>query len=94
MIFFTFVINCVRVQGESMLPTLKPNDAVFYIKTEDIEVGDIIIYESDDYREIVHRVIKVENGTYITKGDNNIWYDWTQDVTLDNIKGKMIFKIP
>ncbi len=41
---------------------------------DDIEIGDIITFERDDYL-IVHRVIEIgndENGKYfITKGDNN-----------------------
>lgn len=48
-------------------------------KETDIEIGDIITYESDKGDLIVHRVIKIgedEEGVYfIPKGDNNILPD-------------------
>lgn len=65
----------------SMLPVLNENTNGIKIvpKTEsEINVGDIITFERDDFL-IVHRVIKKgtdSHGTYfITKGDNNLFSD-------------------
>lgn len=80
--------------GDSMLPELKPWDMVYSIKTDNIQVGDVIIFENSKGDKIIHRVIKIKDGRYTTKGDNNLWYDWTENVTQENIKGKMVFRIP
>ena len=77
-----------------MLPELKPWDMVYSIKTNDIQVGDIIIFENSKGDKTIHRVIKIEDERYLTKGDNNLWYDWHENVTQKNIKGKMVFRIP
>ena len=97
-LFFSFIFNFVligdRMTGDSMFPELKPWDMVYSIKTDDIEVGDIIIFENSKGAKVIHRVIKIKDGRYITKGDNNLWSDWNENVTLENIKGKMVFRIP
>ncbi len=56
----------------SMLPTI-PRKAILIevpvIKSELI-VGDIVSIHQEDYN-IVHRIVEITNGSYITKGDNN-----------------------
>lgn len=93
-IIFKYFIFCSRMTGESMLPTLKPNDMIFFIKTNNIHVGNIIIYKHSTGIDVIHRVIDIKDESYITKGDNNEWYDWTENITQGKIKGKMIFRIP
>jgi len=77
-----------------MLPELKHWDMVFFIKISDIQVGDIIIFKNSEGIDVIHRVIEIKDNRYITKGDNNQWYDWNENVTQEDIRGKMIFKIP
>ena len=77
-----------------MLPELKHWDMVYSIKTNDIRVGDIVIFESSKGIDVIHRVIEIKDDRYMTKGDNNQWSDWNEIVTQENIKGKMIFRIP
>lgn len=76
----------------SMRPLMGKANILIYIipKKEEIYVGDIIIFTNKIYKKkIVHRVIKIENGTYITKGDNNAIED-NYKVNFEDIKGKII----
>ena len=97
-LLFSFIFNFVligdRMMGDSMFPELKPWDMVYSIKTDNIQVGDVVIFENSKGDKVIHRVIKIKDGRYLTKGDNNLWSDWNENVTLENIKGKMIFRIP
>ena len=75
----------VPVQGVSMQPTLKTGDLVFLSAADPstLKKGDIIAIhvsqqEQNTYgvpANVVHRIVKIEQGTegrvFITKGDNN-----------------------
>lgn len=89
---------------ESMVPTINVNDGIIVkrVDNKDIGVGDIITFTSSDDRysglTITHRVVnkeRVADGKYlyITKGDNNIVVD-PGTINLENIYGKVLFKIP
>ncbi|MCS7099492.1 MAG: signal peptidase I [Sulfolobales archaeon] len=68
------------VEGTSMEPTLQPGDLVIIVKRvspREISVGDVIVYRRGR-NLIIHRVIKVEGSTLITKGDNN----WLPDAPI------------
>ena len=93
-IIFSFLIHCSRMSGESMLPNLKPNDMIYYIKTDKINVTDIIVYKNSQGTKTIHRVVGVYDNNYITKGDNNDFIDWEENITKENILGKMVFRIP
>lgn len=60
-------------------------------------VGDVIVYSvpSQDY-PIIHRIIKInEDGTYQTKGDNNVnQLPYEFSVRKEQIHGKVIFIVP
>lgn len=93
-LIFNFILIGDRMSGESMLPVLKPLDMVFSVSTDNIQIGDVIVFESSKGVDTIHRVIEIRGDRYITKGDNNQWHDWNENVTLENIKGKMVFRIP
>ena len=62
-----------RVQGDSMLPTLKDGDAVMIIPTKSIEPGDVVLadhpYKSSV--KILKRVSAIDgDGRYSLTGDN------------------------
>lgn len=95
-LFSAFVIV-----SNSMYPTLKINDGIFVHRENNLELGDIITFDSindDTYgMDITHRIVRketLENGevVYRTKGDNNELED-TAIVPFDNIFGKVILKI-
>lgn len=95
-----FPIYLLGIATGSMEPKVNVGDAVIVNKKvddESIKVGDIIVYDNRGL-SIVHRVIekkKDDNGKYIyiTKGDANNSDDGI-DLTIDNIIGKVIVKIP
>lgn len=75
--------------------------------TENIEVGDILVFQSSRSHPIIHRVVKTwttesETGEieyhYQTKGDHNQdsfgGYLSEEDITIDRVYGQALFKIP
>lgn len=81
------------VSGISMEPTFYTGDLTLAYKTNDYEVGDIIVYTvtfDDKTGAIIHRVVEVlPSGGYKTKGDNNDFIDpWVAQP--QNIRGEVI----
>jgi signal peptidase len=75
------VLHIAYATSGSMEPTI-PTNALYVVNTldDDPEVGDILMYESQDKGRVTHRVIDVtqDNG-YITKGDANDAPDQTSN---------------
>ena len=87
------------VGSESMTGTLNKGDAIIYTRYnegENINTGDIIVFEKDDIK-IVHRVEKQrlmkEEIRYYTKGDSNKESD-DEYIKREDILGKVNFRIP
>ncbi len=98
----------MAVVSDSMEPTFYKGDLVVVkgVDTEDIKVGDIIVFYNP-YRNIpvVHRVIKIEKRgsvTYFyTKGDNNLTNPHSDQVSgiappipEELVKGRVVKVIP
>lgn len=75
-----FKYQLISIASNSMYPIFQRGDAVIFEKKssvgiEDIEKGNIIIYNSNNGISVVHRIINIErkNNTnvYTLKGDNN-----------------------
>lgn len=63
------------------------------VKSEEIEIGDIIAF-SMGKSQVTHRVVSInEDDTFTTKGDANNTVDFN-NVKFENYKGKTIFSIP
>ena len=78
--------------GRSMLPNIGEMAVVVGVKTNEVKVGDIVLYHSEELGNVVHRVVEVlDNGTIITKGDNNVYVD--PPITPDEVKYKVVFVI-
>ena len=61
------------ITSGSMWPTLKKGDLIFIkgVKgKEEIQVGDIVVYQNPKGFTI-HRVVRMNGGTLVTKGDAN-----------------------
>ncbi|MFA9490899.1 MAG: signal peptidase I [Anaerolineales bacterium] len=65
----------VMVAGASMEPTLKQGDLVITRVSDRYEIADVVTYMHPDLGPIIHRIVDLENGRFILKGDNNDWYD-------------------
>jgi signal peptidase len=85
------------VAGVSMEPTLETGDVVITrkIPTEDIKVGDIIHYRSEN-GSVLHRVVDIQTGTrglvFVTRGDNNNVND--DPVLASQVEGEVVVTIP
>ena len=96
----TFYVEDPRWTGfydtNSMDPLLDAESDVIEItpgSEEDINVGDVVSYVTEDGYDVVHRVIEIdedEQGTfYTTKGDNNIDKD-PEKVRYEQITGIIV----
>lgn len=58
-----------------------------------IDVGDVIVYNGNYKDPIIHRVIQKQDNSYITKGDHNPTIDPIQPQS-NSLVGKAIFRVP
>ena len=89
------LLNAYVIVTESMVPTIKVNDAIVVsrVKNNSVKIGDVITFSSSDRYFIGKELNESGNYTYRTKGDNNIAAD-TALVNGNKIHGKVLFKIP
>ncbi len=85
-----FGVGLSTVLTGSMEPTLHVNDLVIVRKTQDVQVGDIIIYQSGDDL-VIHRVVEMEDDSLVTKGDANNAAD--DSIHRSDVKGVMTARI-
>lgn len=86
--FTSFVVT-----GQSMVPTLEPDDFIIIRKQKSYELDDIITYKNEDGGVTTHRIIEmVDESTYKTKGDGNNYTDG-YTVSKSDVYGKVIGNI-
>jgi len=66
-------------------------DIMLLISPKNIKIGDVLVYKTNYPTPIIHRVIKKDQNTYITKGDNNRDKDPNK---AEQLVGKAVFRIP
>ena len=84
------------VQSGSMEPQIETGSVCFInklTKYEDIKENDVIAFKLPTGVGVTHRVIKITNEGFTTKGDNNETEDLIK-TTKENYIGKNIFSIP
>lgn len=84
------------VQSGSMEPQIETGSVCFInklTKFEDIKENDVIAFKLPTGVGVTHRVIKITNEGFTTKGDNNETEDLIK-TTKENYIGKNIFSIP
>jgi signal peptidase I len=80
--------------GISMQPLLYQNDLAIVRTQSSYHVGEIVLYESPVlHRQVLHRIIKVQDGHYFFKGDNNDFVD-PGYATRSELLGAMWFRVP
>jgi len=95
-IFFILVLlGIVRIgvaSGLSMYPTYRTGDLCICVSKNimPISVGDVAMY-IDNGTRILHRVIQINNSTYVFKGDNNLALEYVPE---DHVMCKAIVVIP
>ena len=86
-----FGYGSARFLSGSMEPEFSKGTLLLVKETTDVEVNDIIVYQSDNML-ITHRVIERNGSTVITKGDANNVADEPFDQS--QVKGKVIGWVP
>ena len=88
-----FGVGAAIVLTGSMEPTLSVNDLVVVTKTDNIEIGDIVVFQQGNDL-IIHRVIEknVEENRIVTQGDANNVDDGS--IPMSAVKGKAVFWVP
>ncbi len=78
----------VLVTGNSMYPTILPNDKVFITQKEKYNVGNILVYTYQSEQHLIHRLLIRVNDRYYCKGDNSFRIE---DIDYQEISGKVEF---
>jgi len=76
----------------SMEPTIGVNDLIVVEKTNDYEVNDIVVYQSNG-NLVVHRIHSIDGETVITVGDAN-GESYDAPIHINMIQGEVIDVIP
>jgi signal peptidase I len=85
-------INMSKFQAFPFRSGLSKGDLLLVVNQQP-QVGDVVIYDRPGQGfTIVHRVISMTNGEYVTKGDNNYVAD--QSIAKNQIKGKVVLAVP
>ncbi len=99
------LFSAYTIVSPSMVPAINVLDVVVNMRVnspEDLKKGDIITFNSTDYRYsgvlVTHRIIDIEKTTsgeylFTTKGDNNNTQDSSR-ISFDEIYGRVLFRIP
>ena len=81
---------------QSMEPTVMKGSLCWVdtkITPQEVEVGDIVVYRSPANSLVLHRLVDMEEGKYVLKGDAS---QKKQEVALSKINfiGREVFSIP
>ena len=84
----------VTTSGISMAPRFHSGDLAVVRPAAEYRVGDIVAYHSKTLHLVVlHRIIAVKDGRFVTKGDNNDFTDPDHPARAD-VVGKLAFRVP
>ena len=82
------------IVGSSMEPTLERGDLAVIRAAGSYRVGDAVLYESEQLgAKVLHRIVRVEAGRFVLKGDNNDFLDLERP-TEEQIAGKLWLTAP
>jgi signal peptidase I len=80
--------------GNSMEPRIESGDLAVVRRSATYSVGDVIAYHSASLDQtVLHRIVDIDDGRYVTQGDANDWLD-TDRPTADEIHGRLWVRIP
>ena len=99
------LFSAYTIVSPSMVPSINVLDVVVTMRVnspEDLKKGDIVTFNSTDYRysgvRVTHRIYDIEKTSYAeylftTKGDNNNTPDSSR-ISFNEIYGRVLFRIP
>ena len=80
--------------GNSMEPKLHRGDLAVVRKQSVYRAGDVVLYDSRELgSKVLHRIVRVEDGRFVLKGDNNDFLD-AEHPTEEQIVGKLWVSAP
>ena len=57
--------------GDSMYPLIRPRDLLIIdAVTRPLRLWDVPLYKRDSGQYVLHRIVKIKNGSYVMCGDN------------------------
>jgi signal peptidase I len=82
------------IVGNSMEPKLHRGDLAVVRRQSVYRVGDVVLYDSRELgSKVLHRIVRVEDGRYVLKGDNNSFLD-AEHPTEEQIVGTLWVTAP
>lgn len=82
------------IVGTSMEPMLQRGDLAVIREESTYRTGDVVLYESPQLgSNVLHRIVRVQGGRFVLKGDNNDFLD-TEQPTEAQIVGKLWLSAP
>lgn len=87
-------VSYITTHGSSMEPFLHQGDLAVVRPAGDYRVGDVVAYRSAVLDTIVlHRIVAVDGGAFVFKGDNNNWLDGERP-TSSQLIGRLWLRVP
>ena len=87
-------VALVITTGSSMDPTYASGDLVLVRSVDRYEVGDVVAYHNHDLGQVVlHRIVQIDDGELVTKGDDNTWVD-SYRPTPAEVRGRQWLHVP
>ena len=85
-----FGYSALEVVSGSMEPTIHIGDLIFIdTKSNDFSVNDIVTFYDQQGNFVTHRIVSIQDGKVVTKGDNNNSID--ERFSVDKIVGKCVY---
>ena len=82
------------VVGSSMEPMLHRGDLAVIREESTYRTGDVVLYEASELgSNVLHRIVRVQNGRFVLRGDNNDFLD-SEQPTEAQIVGKLWLSAP
>lgn len=83
------------VESGSMAPAIKTGSVIAVIPRSEYQVGEVVLFVGTDInpQPTTHRIVRTENGMFVTKGDANENEDYRR-ITEGEILGKVFLDVP
>ena len=82
------------IVGTSMEPMLHRGDLAVIREESTYRAGDVVLYEAAELgSNVLHRIVRVQDGRFVLKGDNNDFLD-SEQPTEEQIVGKLWLSAP
>ena len=90
------MLNCFKVFGDSMLPSLHAGDYVVTTNILRLKIDDMVVLEHPVFKKIIKRVISLSSKDYVKLSSDNskgLSMERLGKIKRDRIIGKVLFRI-